>query len=275
MKHSPGILLFLLLLAACATNAPVALPLGPSAQPTLTNIPLPTPTVTPLPTTDPNTFPTNCMDIPTANGIVEGWLFREGYPTLRDAWLAFQEATGEEEILTSSTTDYDEQIAYAVTWRKMLLIGEYPFRVEASGRQGIGYCSILVYPGPVGPEVGLGITDASLGGEWSGYASGLVTTEEATRAYLAARIGRPVTVRYMVAQNPQDVGFVRPGFFSVVMQHLWNGTYYTRIPEEMNLLTGMVGQPRGPSLLEMMGVASVLQGQGVFLEYIVDMVPQR
>lgn len=185
------------------------------------------------------------------------------------------EATGEGEILTSSTTDYDNQIAYAVTWRKMLLVGEYPFRITSGDRQGIGYCSVLVYPGGMGPEVGMGITDISLNGEWSGYASGLISTEETTRTYLANRVGMPVTVRYMVAQNPQDSGFVRPGFFSPVMQQIWNNSYYTRIPGEMNLLTGLVGQPRGPSIQEMMLLSASLEGHGVFLEYIVDMIPQR
>jgi hypothetical protein len=212
------------------------------------------------------------MDMEVANDIVEGWLSRAGFATLKEAWLAFMEATGEGEILTSSTTDYDDQIAYAVTWRKMLLVGEYSFKIQAGDRQGIGYCSVLIYPGGIGPEIGLGITDAALGGEWSGFASGLVTSEEGTRAFLADRVGKPVTVRYMVAQNPADVGFVRPGFFSPIMQRLWNGSYYTRIPNEMNLLTGMVGQPRGPSIREMMGVATALQGYGVFLEYIVDTI---
>ncbi|HEX7556516.1 MAG TPA: hypothetical protein VF338_07810, partial [Leptolinea sp.] len=112
----------------------------------------------------------------------------------------------------------------------------------------------------------------SLEGDWSGYASGLVPTEEAARAFLAERVGRTVTVRYMVAQNPQDEGFSRPGFFSPIMQPLWKDSYYTRIPNELNLLKGLVGQPRGPSIREMMGVAGELKGYGVFLEYIVDTI---
>ncbi len=275
MRYLKLSLLLIFLLAACTPPSTVVLPQIPAVQPTLTNIPLPTPTITPQPTADLNTLPSSCLDTQTANGIVESWLFRTGYATLRDAWLAFMEATGEGEILTSSTTDYDNQIAYAVTWRKMLLVGEYPFRITTGDRQGIGYCSVLIYPGGMGPEVGMGITDISLNGEWSGYASGLISTEEATRTYLANRVGMPVTVRYMVAQNPQDSGFVRPGFFSPVMQQIWNNSYYTRIPGEMNLLTGLVGQPRGPSIQEMMLLSASLDGHGVFLEYIVDMIPQR
>lgn len=275
VRHLQFSFLLIFLLAACTSTSKAILLQLPAAQPTLTDIPLPTPTITPQPTADLNTLPTSCLDTLAANAIVEGWLMRAGYATLRDAWLAFMEATGEGEILTSSTTDYDNQIAYAVTWRKMLLLGEYPFRVQIGDRQGIGYCSVLIYPGGMGPEVGMGITDVSLGGEWSGYASGLVATEEDARTFLANRVAMSVTVRYMVAQNPQDIGFVRPGFFSPVMQQLWNGSYYTRIPGEMNLLTGTVGQPRGPSLQEMMLIAGNLEGYGVFLEYVVDMIPQR
>ena len=59
------------------------------------------------------------------------------------------------------------------------------------------------------------------------------------------------------------------------MQQIWANSYYTRIPAEMNLLTGTVGQPRGPSIQEMMLLAGSLEGYGVFLEYVVDMIPQR
>lgn len=203
---------------------------------------------------------------------MEGYLQRKGFSTLREAWQAFLDEYGEEN-LTSSTTDYNNEFAHAVTWQKMLLIGEYPFTAKFSDMTGIGYCSVLVYQGGTGPEVGLGITDFTIGGQWSGYASGLVTTEEETRMFLADRVGKAVSVRYMVAKNPQDEGFIRPGFFSPVMQRLWNGSYYTRIPTETNLLSGMVGQPRGPSIVEMMNVAQALQGYGVFLEYIVDSIP--
>ncbi|NMB55265.1 MAG: hypothetical protein GYA15_11240 [Leptolinea sp.] len=273
MKQKLGLLILLTFLTACTPDAglvksPVATP-----APTLTFIPLPTATITPEPTLDINTLTGSCLDTQTANDIVEGWLQRAGYGTLNEAWLAFMEKTGEKEILTSSTTDYDDRIAYAVTWQKMLLVGEYPFHIQLSDRQGIGYCSVLVYPGGMGPEVGMGITDIVLNGEWSGYASGLVTTEEGTREYLAERIGKPVTVRYMVAQNPQDAGFTCPGFYSSIMQNLWQGSYYTRIPGEINLLTGMVGQPRGPSIQEMMKITSALGGHGVFLEYITDTIP--
>ncbi|NLF49847.1 MAG: hypothetical protein GX577_01800 [Leptolinea sp.] len=275
MRHLQLSLLLIFLLSACTSTSTAILPQLPAAQPTLTDIPLPTPTITPKPTADLNMLSASCLDTQAANAIVEGWLLRAGYATLRDAWLAFMEATGEGDILTSSTTDYDNLIAYAVTWRKMLLLGEYPFRVQIGDRQGIGYCSVLIYHGGMGPEVGMGITDVALAGEWSGYASGLVATEEDARAFLANRVGMPVTVRYMVAQNPQDIGFVRPGFFSPVMQQLWSGSYFTRIPEEMSLLTNLVGQPRGPSIQEMMQVAGSIEGHGVFLEYIVDMIPQR
>lgn len=209
-----------------------------------------------------------------ANGIVEGWLQREGHPTLKAAWEVFKETYGEE-VLSSSTTDYNDQFALGVTWQKMLLVGEYPFQINLPDRKGIGYCSVLIYQGGVGPEVSLGITDAALNGEWSGFASGFVPTEEGTRQFLADRIGKAVTVRYMVAQTPEDTGFVRPGFFSPVMQQLWANSYYTRIPNEMNILQGMVGQPLGPSILEMMGIAGALQGYGVFLEYVVDAVPEH
>jgi hypothetical protein len=273
VKQKLGLLILLTFLAACTPDAVPVISPAATPAPTLTFIPLPTATITPEPTLDINTLTGSCLDTQAANDIVEGWLQRAGYGTLNEAWLAFKEKTGEKEILTSSTTDYDDQIAYAVTWQKMLLVGEYPFHIQLSDRQGIGYCSVLVYPGGMGPEVGMGITDIALNGEWSGFASGLVTTEEGTREYLAERIGKPVTVRYMVAQNPQDAGFTRPGFYSSIMQNLWQGSYYTRIPGEMNLLTGMVGQPRGPSIQEMMKVTSALGGYGVFLEYITDTIP--
>jgi hypothetical protein len=129
-----------------------------------------------------------------------------------------------------------------------------------------------VYAGGIGPEVGLGITDIALGGQWSGYASGLVGTEEAARKYLSERIGKPVTVRYLVTQNPQDTGFERAGFFSPQMRRLWDGSYYTQIPADLNILIKRVGQPRGPSIRELMGLAVELQGYGVFVEYLTDTV---
>lgn len=275
MKRIQPVLIFLVLLTACSPTEGLIPSVAPSfaeSKATLTPIPLPTPTDTPLPTLDPSTLPTSCLDTSMANDIVEGWLQREGFPTLKAAWEKFKEDYGETS-LTSSTTDYNDEFAHAVTWQKMLLVGEYPFQIKLPDRPGIGHCSVLIYQGGIGPEVSLGITDAALGGEWSGYASGMVTTEEGTRAYLADRIGKAVTVRYMVSQNPQDVGFSRPGFFSPIMQRLWQGSYYTRIPTEINLLKGLVGQPRGPSIREMMNVAGTLEGYGVFLEYIVDFIP--
>jgi hypothetical protein len=270
---------FFLLLAfqavtACSSYASAPLTAVPreNANPTLTPIPLPSPTATLPPTADASTFPANCLDTQMANGIVEGWLQRQGYPTLKAAWEAFKETYGEE-VLSSSTTDFNDEYALAVTWQKMLLVGEYPFQINLPDRKGIGYCSVLIYQGGVGPEVSMGITDAALNGEWSGYASGLVSTEEGTRQFLAERIGKAVTVRYFVAQTPEDNGFVRPGFYSPVMQQLWANSYYTRIPNDLNILKGMTGQPLGPSIREMMGIAGALQGYGVFLEYIVDAIP--
>jgi hypothetical protein len=270
-------LLIVLFLAGCSSAAsgnPVTTIVGSSIPATLTPIPLPTPTNTLPPSADPSTFPMTCMETQMANDIVEGWLQREGYPTLKAAWEVFKETYGEE-VLSSSTTDYNDQYALAVTWQKMLLVGEYPFQINLADRKGIGYCSVLIYQGGMGPEVSLGITDAALGGEWSGYASGLVKTEQDTRQFLAARIGKAVTVRYMVAQTPEDTGFVRPGFYSPVMQQLWVNSYYTRIPGELNILQGMAGQPLGPSIRELMGIAGALHGYGVFMEYIVDAVPEH
>ena len=269
-------LLAVFMLTSCSAYTPAspAVPAPNTSTATLTPIPLPTPTITLPPTADPSTFPVNCLDAAMANGIVEGWLQREGYPTLKAAWEVFKETYGEE-VLSSSTTDYNDEYALGVTWQKMLLVGEYPFQINLPDRKGIGYCSVLIYQGGVGPEVSLGITDAALNGEWSGFASGLVQTEEGTRQFLADRIGKAVTVRYMVAQTPEDTGFVRPGFFSPVLQQLWAGSYYTRIPNEMNILQGMAGQPLGPSILELMGIAGALQGYGVFLEYVVDAVPEH
>jgi hypothetical protein len=269
------VVLLILILAACSSTAAgqPAIPLVDGSIPaTLTPIPLPTPTSTLPPTADPSTFPTSCMDTQMANDIVEGWLQHKGYPTLKAAWEVFKETYGEE-VLSSSTTDYNDQYALAVTWQKMLLVGEYPFQINLPDRNGIGYCSVLIYQGGLRPEVSLGITDAALGGEWSGYASGLVKTEQDTRQFLADRIGKAVTVRYMVAQTPEDNGFERPGFYSPVMQQLWTNSYYTRIPNELNILQGMAGQPLGPSIREMMGIAGALHGYGVFMEYIVDAVP--
>ncbi len=272
MRNVLVFFVILIILSSCSSFESVEIIPVSTDVPTLTPIPLPTATITLPPTADPNTLVPSCLDTTTGGQIVEGYLQREGFSTLRDAWQAFLDEFGEEN-LTSSTTDYNNEFAHAVTWQKMLLIGEYPFAAKSADWAGTGYCSVLVYQGGMGPEVGLGITDFSIGGQWSGYASGLVTSEEETRAYLAGLIGKPVSVRYMVAKNPQDEGFQRPGFFSPVMQRLWNDSYYTRIPTEMNLLSGMVGQPRGPSIVEMMGVAQALQGYGVFLEYIVDAVP--
>lgn len=240
-------------------------------QPTLTAIPLPTETAAPLPTIDPATLPANCLDDVAAGKVVESWLFRKGYATLKDGWQVYLEEFGEENLV-SSTTDYNNEFAHAVTWEKMLLVGEFPFRIEIDGNAGVGYCSILVYSGGMGPEIGLGITDVTLGDNWSGYASGLVDSNEAARNYLADRVSKAVTVRYMVAQNPQDEGFERAGFFSPLMRRLWEGSYYTKIPTDLSFLNERVGQPRGPSIREMMGLASELQGYGVFLEYIVDTV---
>jgi hypothetical protein len=266
--------LILVFITACSSvpgpvtgSSPAPAPL----EPTLTLIPLPTETATPLPTIDPATLPVNCLDDAAAGKVVESWLNRKGYATLKAGWQAFLEEFGEENLV-SSTTDYNNEFAHAVTWEKTLLVGEYPFRFEIDGSTGVGYCSILVYAGGMGPEVGLGITDVKLGDEWSGYASGLVDSKESARKYLAERVGKAVTVRYMVAQNPQVEGFERAGFFSPLMRRLWDGSYYTKIPTDLKLLNERVGQPRGPSIREMMGLASELKGNGVFLEYIVDTV---
>ena len=264
----------LIFLAACSDGFTEIPEINPSVEPvqaTLTPILLPTGTPTPLPTIDPAKLPSTCLDDVVAGQIVEGWLKREGYNTLRDAWLNFLEKYGEDNLV-SSTTDYNNEFAHAVTWQKMLLVGEFPFRIEKDGLNGIGNCSVLVYQGGIGPEVGLGISDIELGQEWSGYASGLVNSKEATRNYLADRAGTSVTVRYMAAQNPQDAGFERAGFFSPIMRHLWDGSYYTLIPGDLNILNSRVGQPRGPSLRELMGIAGELHGAGVFLEYIVDTI---
>ena len=267
-------LLALILLTACTGRSGVITAASPESEPiqgTRTPIMLPTGTATPLPILDLATLPDTCLDDAAAGKIVEGWLNREGYGTLKEAWQTYLEKYGEENLV-SSTTDYNNEFAHAVTWQKMLMVGEYPFRVELDGATGVGYCSVLVYAGGIGPEVGLGITDVEMDGEWSGYASGLVDSKEATRTYLAERVGKPVTVRYMAAQNPQDAGFVRPGFFSPVMQRLWNNSYYTKIPTDLNFLFDRVGQPRGPSIRELMGMAGELKGFGVFIEYITDTI---
>lgn len=225
----------------------------------------------PQPTLDPAVLPVNCLDEAAAADVVERWLSRNGFNTLNDAWDVFLEDYGENNLI-SSTTDYNNDFAHAVTWEKMLFVGEFPFQVNLDGKVGVGYCAVLVYTGGVGPEIGLGITDVEWNGTWSGYASGLVENSEATRTYLAEQVGKAVTVRYMVSRNPQDEGFERAGFFSPLMRRLWEPSYYTLIPTDLNFLFERVGQPRGPSIRELMGLASELQGYGVFLEYIVNTI---
>jgi hypothetical protein len=267
-------ILILVLLAACSASPAAeqsALPENRSNEPTVTPIVMNTTTPTLRPTVDPATLPTSCLDESAGGDVVQRWLSRHGYTTLQIAWQAYLDEFGEDNLV-SSTTDYNNEFAHAVTWQKMLLVGEFPFRFELDGAKGVGYCSVLVYAGGVGPEVGLGITDIALDGQWSGYASGLVESEEAARKYLADRVGKPVTVRYMVALNPQDDGFERAGFFSPQMKRLWETSYYTKIPADLSILTSRVGQPRGPSIRELMGLASELKGYGVFIEYITDTV---
>ena len=177
-------LLLVFFLASCSSfstaTSSSAFP-DTSVSATLTPIPLPSPTYTLPPTADPSTFPVNCLNIEMANGIVEGWLQRAGYPTLKSAWEAFKETYGEE-VLNSSTTDYNDQYALGVTWQKMLF-GEYPFQINLPDRKGSVTAPFSFIREGVGPEVSLGITDAALNGEWSGFASGLVTTEEGTRQF--------------------------------------------------------------------------------------------
>jgi hypothetical protein len=248
-------------------------PAGPTAQPILpppTDLPTAIPTSSPEPS--PAAYPLDCLSDDAINEIAAKYIIDHDAPDLNAVWQTIEIDQGGSGLM-SALTDYNNEFAYGVTWERLLLLGEYEAHFSIEGAEGIIYCTVIAYPGGEGPEVGAAISDAVVNGEWTGYAYGLTPSAKATRDFIQKRIGQAVTVRYHVAQNPEDADFVRSGFFSPAMRLLWQNSYYTRIPTDLNILMDNAGQPRGPNLREMMSIAKGLGGLGVFLDYAIDPIP--
>lgn len=215
--------------------------------------------------------PPDCLQPNDYEPIVKAYLTRTGYADLEALWEDFDEDTTSIYGLMSSFTDVTNTFAHATTFSKMLLVGEYKAAVNRPGAVGYIHCAVLVYKSGDDPEFGTGIIDATLNGEWSGYAYGKLHSEQELRQYLQSRIGQPVIARYQVTQDPRDANFVRSGFFSPVMKLLWEDSYYTRFSQNPDMLKDNVGQPRGPSLKELMTLMTAWpQDLGVFLDYLTD-----
>ena len=172
----------------------------------------------------------------------------------------------------SSLTDVTNTYAHATTHSKMMLVGEYKIAIHRPGVVGYAHCAVLIYMGGDEPEIGVGLTDATLNDAWSGFAYGIVRSEKEMRAYIKNRIGKAVIVRYQVAQDPRDVNFVRSGFFSPVMKLLWANSYFTRFSQNPDMLKNSINSPRGPSLNAMMILLTSWPDQdvGIFIDYIID-----
>jgi hypothetical protein len=190
---------------------------------------------------------------------------------LKELWKSFDESTPVYGLM-ASLTDVKNEFAHATTYSKMLLIGEYKIAINRPGAVGYAHCAVLVYMGGDDPEMGVGVLDANINGTWSGYAYGLVRSEQDMRSFIKQRIGKPVLVRYHVSQDPRDVDFVRTGFFSPTMKLLWQDSYYTRFRENPDMLKDSIQSPRGPSLKSMMTLLTSWPDKdiGVFLDYIID-----
>lgn len=293
------LLVLLVLLAGCTTDglstpSPTETP-GAVSQPSAPALVEPSPTrqelapvdATPLPevkaptleagTPAPYTTATlqkissNCLRPADYQPIVNGYIARQGYTTLKDLWEAFDKENPVYNLM-SSLTDVGNTYAIATTYSKMLLLGEYKIAINRPDAVGYAHCAVLVYMGGDEPEVGVGITDATLNDTWSGFAYGNVRSEPDMRAYIRQRIGKPVIVRYHVTQDPRDVGFVRTGFFSPTMRLLWLKSYYTRFAQNPDMLKNSVDSPRGPSMKIMMELLAGWPEQdlGVFIDYIID-----
>lgn len=300
MKRLTLLLLLAIFLAGCTTDGirttaptftapPLAAPMGtdtplplpPETAPTA-EVPAPV-DATVLPeivldlTPQPVTTATlenlshNCLNPGDWEPMVNSFLLRQGVEDLKELWEQFSEENPVYDLM-SSLTDVTNEYAHATTNSKMLLVGEYKIAIDRPGAVGYAHCAVLIYIGGDNPEVGVGLTDATLNGAWSGFAYGNLRSEQEMRTFMRQRIGRPVLVRYQVSQDPRDANFVRSGFFSPVMKLLWADSYFTRFSQNPDMLKDNVGQPRGPSIKELMELISAWPDSdvGVFLDYIID-----
>jgi len=300
LKRLTILLLLTLILAGCTTDGvstpaptftapPLAAPAGTDTLLPLPPVTVPTAEVlapadaTVLPeivldlTPQPVTTATlenlsrNCLNPGDWQPMVNTFLAQHNAEDLEELWEAFDEENPVYDLM-SSLTDVTNEYAHATTNSKMLLVGEYKIAIDRPGAVGYAHCAVLVYIGGDNPEVGVGLTDATLNGAWSGFAYGNLRSEQEMRTYMRQRIGRPVLVRYHVSQDPRDVNFVRSGFFSPVMKLLWADSYFTRFNQNPDMLKDNVGQPRGPSIRELMELISAWPDTdvGVFIDYIID-----
>ncbi len=298
VKRLTLLLLCLVLLTGCAPNPTPAAP-QPSATPPLAPLPASSATSAPAPaqsqpalpeatptqglpdvnqSPQPYTTPTleknlsrNCLNPGDWEPMVNAYMARQGVEDLKELWKQFDEENPVYDLM-SSLTDVTNTYAHATTNSKMLLLGEYKIAINRADVVGYAHCAVLLYLGGDDPQVGVGLTDTTLNGAWSGFAYGNLRSEAEMRAFIRDHIGKPVLVRYMVSQDPRDVNFVRSGFFSPVMKLLWADSYFTRFSQNPDMLKDNVGQPRGPSINELMELISAWPDTdvGVFLDYIID-----
>jgi hypothetical protein len=212
-----------------------------------------------------------CLRQPDYEPLVNRYLAKQNQPDLKSLWEDFDKKNQVYDLM-SSLTDVTNTYALATTYSKMLLVGEYEIAINRPGAVGYAHCSVLVYMGGDEPEIGVGVTDATLNDTWSGFAYGVVRSEPEMRDYIQKRIGKAVIVRYEVSQDPSDVNFVRSGFFSPVMKLLWANSYFTRFSQNPDMLKNSVTSPRGPNLKELMVLLTSWPDQdiGIFIDYMID-----
>lgn len=216
-------------------------------------------------------LPSTCLNEANYGPVVTRYLAKEGKADLKELWEAFDKDTPVYGLM-ASLTDSSNEHSFAMTYSKMLLVGEYKIAINRPGAVGYAHCAVLIYQGGDEPEIGVGVLDATINDTWSGYAYGIVRSEQELRAYIKQRIGKPVLVRYHVMQDPRDVDFVRTGFFSPTMRLLWENSYYTRFAANPQMLKDGVQTPRAPSMNSLMVLLTAWPDQdiGIFLDYLID-----
>lgn len=160
-----------------------------------------------------------------------------------------------------------------------ILLGEYGITIDFPGLSGKGNCVVVAYPSSEGISVSSFLVDASIDGQYSNALimentgnpqDNLKTTSEATRQWLAERIGKVIRISVPVAHNTKVIQ--NAVVYSPIWKRLFTGSYVERFGNNPQLINE-VTNPRFPDPAQIVGHLDPQKEIGLFIDTLEDTTP--
>lgn len=221
-----------------------------TVMPKWTETPMVLPTLTPEPTAPPvEAVPTSCLDEQQSQNTFDVYLKDNNFT--REAFI-----TQAQESFKTEKRVYAEDPTNTYSIGAVLpgiILGEYNMTINLPKLSGKGYCVVIAYPSSEGISVNSFLVDATIDGQYSNALlkentgnpqDNLKTTSEATRQWIAKRIGKVIVFGVPVAHKTEIIQ--NAAVFSPIWKRLLTGSYVELFGNDPQLIKGVTTDPLKP-----------------------------